>query len=322
MEVQNSQDTDHNPLVSIIVITYNSAKFVLETLESAKAQTYQNIELIVSDDWSTDNTIEICKQWIQNNKVRFRKTIIVTSKINTGTSSNCNRGFNESTGEWIKFIAGDDILHINSIEYFIEYLNNNFSSPQVVFSKQCNFIDNDTNTRTFTETLPRTNDNPLFIDNSSAKDQLQVLLFGRINIPGPTLLIKSSLLEDIGRFDEKYGILEDFPLYIKILESNVKFYFLDKTTVYYRIHSLSVTKFDKNEVIITKFDQLWWKFHFDVISSKVTTVRKWNIIYRYYLTKTMILLGNKNHILRYIYILALKAQPLSIYNKLSHSYGK
>ena len=50
---------DIKPLVSIIVITYNSAKFVLETLESAKAQTYQNIELIISDDCSSDNTIEI-----------------------------------------------------------------------------------------------------------------------------------------------------------------------------------------------------------------------------------------------------------------------
>ena len=51
---------ENNPLVSINVITYNSSKFVLETLESAKAQTYQNIELIVSDDCSTDNTVEIC----------------------------------------------------------------------------------------------------------------------------------------------------------------------------------------------------------------------------------------------------------------------
>lgn len=49
-----------NPLFSIIVITYNSSVFVLETLESAKNQAYQNIELIISDDGSTDETVAIC----------------------------------------------------------------------------------------------------------------------------------------------------------------------------------------------------------------------------------------------------------------------
>ena len=63
---------NNNPLVSIIVITYNSAKFVLETLESAKAQTYQNIELIISDDGSTDNTVQICREWLKNNEEQGR----------------------------------------------------------------------------------------------------------------------------------------------------------------------------------------------------------------------------------------------------------
>ena len=58
------------PLVSIVVITYNSAEYVLETLESAKAQTYQNIELIVSDDCSADNTVETCSRW-QNVQLIF-----------------------------------------------------------------------------------------------------------------------------------------------------------------------------------------------------------------------------------------------------------
>ncbi len=69
VKLDNRKSLDLNPLVSIIVITYNSSKYVLETLESAKAQTYQNIELIVSDDGSTDNTIEICKIWIEKTRI-------------------------------------------------------------------------------------------------------------------------------------------------------------------------------------------------------------------------------------------------------------
>ena len=52
------------PLVSVVVITYNSAKFVIETLESVKSQTYKNIELIISDDCSTDDTVERCRLWL------------------------------------------------------------------------------------------------------------------------------------------------------------------------------------------------------------------------------------------------------------------
>ena len=81
-----------NPLVSIIVITYNSSKYVLETLESAKAQTYQNIELIISDDGSQDETVELCEKWLAENKDRFIDSQIITVEKNTGIPANCNRG--------------------------------------------------------------------------------------------------------------------------------------------------------------------------------------------------------------------------------------
>jgi len=114
-----------NPLVSIIVITYNSSKYVLETLESAKAQTYQNIELIVTDDCSTDDTVEICGNWIEKNKERFVRTELVKSDTNTGIAPNCNRGLKVAKGEWVKYIAGDDILFSDCINQNINYILSN-----------------------------------------------------------------------------------------------------------------------------------------------------------------------------------------------------
>ena len=110
------------PLVSVPVITYNSAKTVIETLDSIKAQTYQNLELIVSDDCSTDNTVEVCQKWIEENKSRFVRTEVVTVEKNTGVAGNLNRAEAACRGEWIKPIAGDDVLLPNCIQDCIDYV--------------------------------------------------------------------------------------------------------------------------------------------------------------------------------------------------------
>ena len=68
---------NYSPLVSVIVITYNSSKFVLETLESIYNQTYSNIELIISDDCSSDETINICQNWLYKNKNRFKNIELI-----------------------------------------------------------------------------------------------------------------------------------------------------------------------------------------------------------------------------------------------------
>ena len=115
---------DNLPLVSVPVVTYNSSKYVLETLESIKAQTYQNIELIVSDDCSTDDTVEICRKWIEENANRFVRTELITSPTNTGISANLNRAEAACRGEWVKPIAGDDLLLPDCIDICVNYVLN------------------------------------------------------------------------------------------------------------------------------------------------------------------------------------------------------
>jgi len=74
-------------LVSIIVVTYNSSKFITETLNSVSNQTWEDIELIITDDCSEDDTIEICRKWLKKNKDRFSSVQIKTpesQRIQTG----------------------------------------------------------------------------------------------------------------------------------------------------------------------------------------------------------------------------------------------
>lgn len=71
-------------LVSVVVITYNSEKYILETLESIKTQSYKNLELIISDDCSKDDTVMICRDWLDKEGERFIRTklIIQVSQVN------------------------------------------------------------------------------------------------------------------------------------------------------------------------------------------------------------------------------------------------
>ena len=82
-----------NPLVTVAVVSYKAAEYVAETLDSIKSQTYKNIELIVSDDCSTDNTREIVRNWLQKNTGRFHNQRLIETPCNKGIPANCNHSY-------------------------------------------------------------------------------------------------------------------------------------------------------------------------------------------------------------------------------------
>ena len=109
-------------LVSVIVVTFNSSQFIIETLESVSKQTWKEIELIITDDCSEDNTIEVCLNWINENKNRFLRVEIIKPEKNTGVPANANRGLYAAQGDWIAFIAGDDTFKPNHIKDNLMYI--------------------------------------------------------------------------------------------------------------------------------------------------------------------------------------------------------
>lgn len=103
-------------IVDVCVITYCSAKYVLQTLDSIYAQTYPNIRLIISDDCSKDNTVEICQQWLVDHGERFIDTTILETPYNQGIVFNCKRAFAKVESSYYMMIAGDDYLDSTHIE--------------------------------------------------------------------------------------------------------------------------------------------------------------------------------------------------------------
>ena len=214
---------ENMPLVSVAVITYNSSKYVLETLESIKAQTYKNIELIISDDCSTDNTLQICKEWIEKNKARFVRTQIVTVEKNTGVSANCNRAEDACEAEWVKLIAGDDMLLPNCITDFMEYVQTH-DDVVYVFGK--------------VKYLGKQLENEIdyrFYQSNSIEEQLRKVVVGTF-IPACTCFYNKIKSTKEGlKYDEKIPMFEDTPKWINAIKKGFLLRLVDKYVCVYRV---------------------------------------------------------------------------------------
>lgn len=281
-----------NPLVSVTVITYNSSRFVLETLESIQSQTYKNLELIISDDCSSDDTVAVCNKWLKENKKSFNRVKLITHHINTGIAGNKNRANRECHGTWIKGIAGDDKLLPSCIADNIAFSQTDdhnfiFSRPQII---------NDRGEIDHSDISPEryTLNNDFF--NLDAESQFLHLIIKNHPINPPTLFSKRKSIEELGGLDESFPI-EDFPFYLDATSKGFKLTFFNKETIQYRVHSSSFSQSARTNTAVS-----YWKIlRFRKILKKYINFRLFLrhpfIVIEYYnhyfFNELLILLGNK-----------------------------
>lgn len=225
------------PIVSVAVTTYNSADYVIETLESIYAQTYGELALVISDDCSVDDTVARVRNWIAEERVgsRFLSVELITVPKNTGVSANCNRCIAASPSGWVKFIAGDDILLPNCITDNMAFAAGH-PEAHVIFSQVK--IYNDTfEAKNFEHTSPESFPENLMGDALSATDQYRLLLVqDRIHYT-PSYFFNKLALAKVGGYDQTNRLVEDYPMWLKLTKSGERLYYFHKPTVGYRIHS-------------------------------------------------------------------------------------
>ena len=245
-----------SPLVSVVVITYNSLPFVIETLESIKNQLYQNIELIISDDCSTDDTFLICKNWIDKNSSRFVNCQVAKTAANVGIPGNCNQGFDLAKGEWIKLIAGDDYLLNNCITDYVDYINKNTNSA-IVYSEAIKIDENSNilpvNTAMYIDEIGHWRN---YFFKQSVEVQLKYYVRDPIFLISPTIFINKATLIALGGFDDSLRVYEDIVVIIKLLRAGNKIDYFSKETVAYRIHSGSISKSKNKEKELRNLSEL------------------------------------------------------------------
>ncbi len=275
---------NHSLLVSVVVITYNSEDYILECLESVKAQTYAGIELIISDDCSQDNTLKICKEWVDENKIRFVNIEIIEVKKNTGTTENINRACRLANGVWIKPIAGDDLLLPKCIEYNLKFSY----GKKIIFSQVEMFNEDGITGLGINERVKK-------YFQLSAKKQFEKLYISNF-IKAPSVFIETQYLKSMNYFNEEFKLVEDYPFWLEATYNNVKLHYYDETTVRYRQHKQAISTIHnvKFNVKMFNFETL---FYINFLKNhSVGNCLKINRFFILLIQKLTIKYGNKDNV--------------------------
>lgn len=219
------------PKVSVIMPVYNGERFIEQAIDSLLAQNFQDWELVVVDDGSTDSTPLILDRYADT---RIR----VIRQENGGEARARNTGLDHMRGEYMAFLDADDIYFQNALEDLSSFLDNN---PHfgVVFSDGYIFDQNDNQLMRLTDVRPGifTGDilNPLVISPSV------------ITVPVCTMTRNSNVRKYGLRFDDKNNLIgTDWDFWIR-LAVHVQFGYLDKITCKYRIHTTNLTRMTGSE---------------------------------------------------------------------------
>lgn len=230
----------NHKLVSVIIPTYNNAKFINEAINSVLKQTYKNFEIIVVDDGSTDNTKRILESYIKGNEIKY------IYQENKGTSSAKNAGIKNSRGEYIKFLDSDDLLLPECLKLQIDFLERN-KNFDIVYS---NFYYFDNTGQKFVFANHLKNADKI----RPTGDLLPYLLYGNF-IAINTLLFKKEVMDKVGFFNEELSHHEDLEYLLRIAIKKIKFGYIHQflASCYLRSDSLSTNKIKMAETLFQIF---------------------------------------------------------------------
>ncbi len=209
-------------LVSVIIPCYNRAHLVVETLESVAAQTYSPIEVIVVDDGSTDDSVEVIKRWklLKEPGNEHLASLRCIQQENAGPSAARNSGIRECSGEFIQFLDSDDILHPEKLAQQVSAIRREDADFCV-----CNY-------RNFRETPDEAGSVVDFYHRPHTTDDFPE--YYPMDTPAP--LFRRNVVAKNGPWDETLDAGEDFEYNFRIVARGAKGTWLDEVLLYVRKH--------------------------------------------------------------------------------------
>lgn len=211
------------PRVSIVLPTYNGAKYIRQSIDSCLGQSYGNIELVVVDDGSTDATPSIVHSY-QDERIRY-----VRHKDNMGLPHALNTGFAAASGDYLTWTSDDNFYAHDAIEKMLSFLKNR--NCAFVYCDFYRFDDHDPSRRRVIK-LP---------DSLSLENE---------NSVGPCFLYSREVLKAVGNYDPDAFLDEDYDYWIRVSKRFSMFH-LSEPLYFYREHgeSLSMSRFREGTMV-------------------------------------------------------------------------
>lgn len=228
----------YNPTVSIVIPAYNAANYLAEAIDSALAQTYPHIEIIVVNDGSRDEGATAAVAARYGDRIRY------VEKENGGSSSALNTGIAHMTGEWFSWLSHDDLYTPEKVAAQVAYMNS-LGLPEeelrrCVFFSASDLIDGQGKT---IRAIPA-KDRQARADRVNAVPGNEYLIAEPTenNFHGCSCLIHKNVFSSVGGFDEKLRLLNDIDLWFRIYAAGYRVQVLPEALVKGRVHERQISK--------------------------------------------------------------------------------
>lgn len=208
------KSSEEKPIITVITVVFNGQKYLDETILSVINQTYDNVEYIIIDGGSTDNTLEIIKKY--EHAIDYW-----VSEKDRGIYDAMNKGIDLAMGEWINFMNADDYIYNESILSSISFKNANFVYGNILLR----------------------DGNYLF--RSGKPVDLNLLAFSGI-FHHQAVFAKKNLYISLGKFREDFKISSDYDFFVKVLKRNIETEYLNMDIAVMRVGGISSEEVSKS----------------------------------------------------------------------------
>ncbi len=268
---------DKQPLVSICIPTFNSEHYIDMVLRSALVQTHKNLEIMVVDNCSTDNTIQKVKKMQE----QYPQIILHQNSENIGMVGNWNKCLEKSTGDFVNILHADDlyseIMIEKQLDQYSKYPDTGLVFTLVYFINERNRIIGKTK-------IPEELTGRPIIDNK----ELILALMKNSNsfLTCPSVMIRKSILKETGNFNSEFRHAVDLEMWLRI-SKKYKVAIINENLMYYRITpNQATTKYHNARFEISEFFQVM-DMYFNTMQLKYQNDPFWDTAYNSYLEKKM-----------------------------------